>query len=190
MSDRSFLVALHSIGISQKKLMEMFLIQENYKEVWEVLDEKFLSSFYTDLSVRKKILEKKKELSFEKLERILAERQVRIMTFHDSNYPESIKNISHVPYFFYVRGSLDTSHKMALVGSRTMTSYGKKCIEDLIPDLSKYFTIVSGGATGCDSEAHLQTMKSGGKTIAVIGTGINVDYPASNKKLFLDIVQS
>ncbi|MDC0506263.1 DNA-processing protein DprA, partial [Candidatus Gracilibacteria bacterium] len=108
----------------------------------------------------------------------------------DKNYPEALENIANPPYLFYLRGQLDNSPKIAVVGSRKMTGYGKRIIESMIPDIAKYFTIVSGGAAGVDSLSHEVTMNTGEKTVSVIGTGICQDYPVDNKKLYDKIVQT
>ncbi|MCH8518690.1 DNA-processing protein DprA, partial [Candidatus Gracilibacteria bacterium] len=103
--------------------------------------------------------------------------------------PKSLREIPHSPYILYVRGILPQGEMFAVVGSRTMTCYGQSVIQKIIPDIAKIFTIVSGGALGCDSEAHKTTLACGGNTLSVIGTGIDKDYPAKHAKLFPEIVQ-
>ena len=107
----------------------------------------------------------------------------------DKDFPESLKQIPHCPYLLYVRGTLPQGDAFGVVGSRSISSYGKKCIARLIPDLTKVFTIVSGGALGCDTEAHKVAMQSGGKTIIVTGTGIEQTYPIKNTAVFEEIIE-
>jgi DNA processing protein len=80
---------------------------------------------------------------------------------------------------------------IAIVGARKSNFYADDVIKDLVPELIKNdFSIVSGGALGVDSRAHEQTLKSGGKTIAVFGSGLLNPYPLKNKDLFREIVKS
>ncbi|NDK08183.1 DNA-protecting protein DprA [Candidatus Gracilibacteria bacterium] len=187
MTDFIYLVYLHSIGISQRKLSIIFENNSNYKEFFEKLSHNSLKIFYQDKDIET-ILKKRENLNEEKINKLLKDRNVQVITINDNKYPKSLKQIANPPYFFYLRGEIDDSPKIVIIGSRSMTSYGKKIIEKFIPTLIKYFVIVSGGAFGCDSEAHKQTIINAGKTIAVVGTGIDLDYPIQNQKLFDDIV--
>ncbi|USN58749.1 MAG: DNA-processing protein DprA [Candidatus Peribacteria bacterium] len=69
-----------------------------------------------------------------------------------------------------------------------MTTYGKQAIEKIVPSLLENFCIISGGAMGCDAEAHKAALASSGSTIAVIGTGIDIDYPAFHSNLYDQII--
>ncbi len=71
-----------------------------------------------------------------------------------------------------------------------MTDYGKKVIENIVPDVAKYFTIVSGGAFGCDTYAHQVTLKAKQKTIVVVGTGIDIVYPQVNESLYKQVIDT
>ena len=122
------------------------------------------------------------------IDKVLREREVEIVLASDDEYPKSLKEIPHSPYILYVRGRLPQSEMFAVVGSRSITSYGKTVIEKIVPDIAKIFTIVSWGALGCDSEAHRVTLNSGSVTVSVIGTGIDKDYPHKHAKLFPEII--
>nr|MDD3720733.1 DNA-processing protein DprA [Candidatus Gracilibacteria bacterium] len=183
-----YLVALHSIGISQRKLSVIFEKSENYKEFYEKINFSNLKSFFNEKEIEK-ILERKLQIDLNKINKIIHEKNVEIITIKDEKYPKLLKEIANPPYFLYVRGQIDNSPKIAVIGSRKMTSYGENAIGKIIPTLSKYFTIVSGGAMGCDSEAHIETIKNEGKTLAIIGTGIDIDYPTFNKKLYDEIIK-
>ncbi|MFA5917217.1 MAG: DNA-processing protein DprA [Candidatus Gracilibacteria bacterium] len=183
-----YLVGLHSLGISQRKLSNIFEKKDNYKEFYEKLSSTNLKPFCSEKEITI-ILSRKDKINLEKITTVLKERNVELITIKDDEYPNLLKQISNPPYLLYVRGKIDNSPKIVIIGSRNMTSYGKKVIEKIVPGLTRYFTIVSGGAMGCDSEGHIQTLINNGKTIAVIGTGIDLDYPSSNKKLFDNIVE-
>ncbi len=110
----------------------------------------------------------------------------RIVTFWDKEYPESLKQIFDPPSFLFVLGSFTNQDKysVAIVGTRNPTSYGKLLAESFAHDLGTLgIAIVSGLARGIDTIAHSGAIHSGSRTIAVIGSGIDVIYPPENKKL-------
>ena len=190
MKEEIYLVALHSIGLSQKSLNLIFKRKQNYKEFYENLNHNNLINSWLKENQIKKILEKKEKISIQKIEEKLKNREVNIITIKDKNYPKLLKQISAPPYLLYVRWKIDDSPKFAVVWARAISSYGKKSVEKIIPEVSNYFTIVSWWAAWCDSEAHMQTLKSWNKTIAIIWTWIDIDYPTYNKKMYDDIINS
>ena len=187
MSELIYLACLHSLWISQRKLLQIFENKDNYKEFYEKLNYQSLKPFLWEKEVTS-VLWKLEKIIPEQIAKIIKEKSVEIVTIKDPKYPELLKQIANPPYLFYIRWLIDNSPKIVIIWSRSMTSYGKRAIEKLVPWLSKYFTIVSWWAFWCDSEAHLQTLKNNWKTIAVIWTWIDLDYPIQNKKLFDDIV--
>ncbi|MDD5213292.1 MAG: DNA-processing protein DprA [Candidatus Gracilibacteria bacterium] len=190
MEDLIYLLGLHYLGFTHKKLHHIFEKSENYKEIFTKVSASNLSKDGFNSEQIEFILERKKKLNLDLLSKKLDDRYVKIITIKDKDYPEILKNSSNPPYLFYLRGKIDNSPKIAVVGSRKITSYGEKVISMIIPDLSKYFTIISGGAAGCDTCAHEETMKADGITISVIGTGIDLDYPVGNKKIYDKIVET
>jgi len=117
----------------------------------------------------------------------------KIITIWDEEYPSLLKKIYDPPILFYILGKMTErdQYSIAIVGTRQPTNYGKVQAEKIAMDLSKQgITIVSGMARGIDSIAHNSALKSGGRTIAVIGSGLDVIYPAENKKLFDKIAET
>ncbi len=113
-----------------------------------------------------------------------------IITFWDDEYPELLKRIYYPPILLYTFGKFSTNdiNSVAIVGTRQPTNYGKLNAERFAIELVKNnLTIVSGLARGIDSIAHQAALKAGGRTIAVIGSGLDVIYPPENKKLFDEI---
>ena len=109
------------------------------------------------------------------------------ITINDDIYPECLKEISDPPEKLYYKGNLEllkSERMIAVVGS----SYGKLCCEYMIKKMSKAdITIVSGFAKGIDSIAHKTSLITGTKTIAVIASGLDIVYPASNLSLYKEI---
>jgi DNA processing protein len=117
---------------------------------------------------------------------------IKIITYLDELYPSNLSNIYDRPAFIYVRGSLKTEDiNIAIVGSRLASTYGKYTTERISRELTlKGITIVSGMARGIDSAAHRGALAAQGRTIAVLGSGLDIVYPPENNKLFDSIVEN
>ena len=113
------------------------------------------------------------------------------ITIKDDVYPECLKEISNPPLKLYYKGNLDLLKEerlIAVVGIRNPSSYGKLCCEYMVKKMSRAnITIVSGFAKGIDSIAHKTSLLTDGKTIAVIASGLDIVYPASNLSLYREI---
>jgi DNA processing protein len=111
----------------------------------------------------------------------------------DENYPELLKQIYDPPIVLYVKGKLlpEDKNGVAMVGSRMTTPYGMETARKLAYQLAYIgVTVVSGGARGIDTAAHQGAMSAKGRTIAVIGNGINIVFPTENKELFDRIAET
>jgi DNA processing protein len=115
-----------------------------------------------------------------------------IITIRDSIYPEALRSIPDAPAVLYCRGKLVKDEIcVAVVGSRRATCYGLDMAKRLSRDLAgRGVTIVSGMARGIDSKAHLGALEAGGRTVAVLGCGVDVVYPYENSGLMGRIFQS
>ncbi len=117
--------------------------------------------------------------------------EARIVTFWDKDYPENLKKIYDPPVMLFLRGSLNEGDKysIAIVGTRNPTTYGKRVTEKFAAELADQgIVVVSGLARGVDTVAHSVTVRSGGRTIAVLGSGVDVVYPSENRKLVEQIL--
>ncbi len=136
-------------------------------------------------SNREKVKNKIK-LEIEKLKSIDGE----IITVWDREYPSLLKRIYDPPLIIYTIGKFVEEDKfsISIVGTRNPTNYGKIQAERITQELAKQgITIISGLARGIDSVTHRATLKTDGRTIAVIGSGLDVIYPPENRKLFYEI---
>lgn len=128
------------------------------------------------------------EAELEKLTKL----NITVLTWDSPAYPKLLQSIPDSPPVLYVRGALEPQDEwaMAVVGTRQATAYGKECTQLLVNGLTKNgITIVSGLAYGIDTEAHQTAINAGGRTIAVLGCGVDITYPAENKKLAQAIME-
>lgn len=125
----------------------------------------------------------------------LKQKQIAVLSCDDEKYPSQLKNISDPPICLYVKGNLSgidfiNSQFIAVVGTRKPTSYGQQITKKFAYELSLTgFIIVSGMAIGIDTIAHQATLEADGKTIAVLGCGVDIIYPQSNQILYQKIIE-
>lgn len=123
----------------------------------------------------------------------LSDKAIKIITREDGDYPKNLQEIHDPPYLLYVRGDLKAADafSLAVVGSRRMTAYGRQVIEALLPDLvAAGLTIVSGLAFGVDVAAQETALENGGRTVAVLASGVDEITPRSHEQLGRRIVAS
>jgi DNA processing protein len=111
---------------------------------------------------------------------------LRLVTLLDDDYPAHLLTIHQRPPFLFYAGKLDPGdgHSVAVVGTRKPSASGLRRARDIATGLAgQGTTVVSGLAEGIDSAAHVAAMNAGGRTVAVIGTGIRRHYPAANREL-------
>lgn len=129
------------------------------------------------------------EIELEKLDKLDA----HWISYWAEEYPKNLKNIFAPPIILYYKGTLQKcdNNSIAIVGTRIASQYGKTMAANFSKELaSKSITVVSGMARGIDTIAHRGALKSRGRTISIIGSGLDVIYPAENKNLFEEIVQN
>jgi len=142
----------------------------------------------------------------------LKRKNISVISNADNIYPQSLKNISDPPICLYIKGNIDTAtqfsniekarHRVsrpphsnsliffAIVGTRTPTPYGEQITRKFSNELTQAgFIIVSGMAMGIDTIAHKGCLEVNGKTIAVLGCGVDIIYPASNVRLYQEIIE-
>ena len=124
---------------------------------------------------------------------VLEKRGIKAVCFDESSYPELLREIEDAPIIIYMKGDIHPQDRyaVAIVGSRKPTPYGTSVTEKISEDLAAMgFTIVSGMARGIDGISHKSALRAGGRTIAVLGSGLDRPYPPENKGLMDKIVSS
>lgn len=185
-------------GIGPGKIRNLLAKFKNTKNILSANYQELLSIDGISTNLAKRIrkasqereeTEKFTETELKKLEGLGGQ----LVSVWDQEYPQLLKKIYAPPLLFYLLGELkdNDQYSIAIVGTRQPTNYGKVQTERISMDLAKQgITIVSGMARGIDSIAHNSAIKSGGRTIAVIGSGLDVLYPPENRKLFEKISES
>lgn len=125
---------------------------------------------------------------------IIRDQGIHIVTYDDERYPDQFRHLHAPPVCLYVKGDI-ANHQLsdwrhiAIVGSRRSTSYGRKVSRMLATELAGGgWTVVSGMALGIDAQAHWGAVEAGGRTIAVLGCGVNIIYPWDNRLLYQEIL--
>ena len=161
------------------------------KKFWEASDEQ-IKKLKVDIKTRESILEFRAKVDPKVYLDTVYERGIKVVSLADRDYPASLRSVSDAPPVLYYKGSLFPSDDLAIavVGARFATAYGRQVTEKLVFDLvSAGLTIVSGLARGIDSVAHKAAIDAGGRTIAVLGSGVDLVYPPENKNLYEQVIQ-
>ncbi len=121
---------------------------------------------------------------------LLEKHAIGYITIFDAAYPEHLKHIHQPPLVIYYRGALfNFAKNLAIVGSRKANNYAQNIIDAWVPTCVAHdWAIISGGALGVDAMAHAAALHHGGKTVAVLGSGLLHLYPRSNVTLFEKII--
>lgn len=188
--DLPYYVALASApGIGPRKFKILIQFSKSAREVWDE-DEKNLVKILGPKTAET-FINFRKNLDPERYFVEIRSKNIQLLTIEDKNYPKLLKEIADPPPVLYVRGEVESllpKRPIAVVGTRMMTSYGQQVTEILVRDLvSAGFTIISGLALGVDSYAHRVTAGNDGKTIAVLGGGVDRIYPRENEALAKEI---
>lgn len=176
--------------IRMQKMLKFF---GSFEKSWQA-DNFSLAQAGLESFIINKLLISRKQINPEK-EWQGINKNIRIITIQDKNYPASLKETHSAPFILYIRGNVDILNKnsLAIVGTRKMTSYGQRVCEELASQLTQLgLLIISGLADGIDTIAHKTCLQDQGMTIAVLGSGINDDciFPAQNRQLANEIIKN
>lgn len=183
-------VFLHSLkGVGNRRLWRIKKEFKSFRNCVESpSDLLYSSSLPVEIATR--IIESRKNIDLlANLDDVL-NKQIKIITIEDEKYPTILRDIVDHPYLLYYRGNIDilSEFAIAIVGSRSATAYGINQARRFARELAaRELVIISGMARGIDTAAHQGSLEVGGKTVAVLGSGLDVIYPAENKHLYNDL---
>jgi DNA processing protein len=190
-SDREVLVGLNMIPQLTPKRVRVLLSEfDSFAAIWEAPATSLCSLFGSSVLGRAIAAARSEAAIDEELGKADGA-GVRVVTLLEPEYPLLLREIEDPPLVLYVLGeaTIDTSRAIAVVGTRRSTRYGTLVATRLASQLAmKGITIVSGLASGTDSAAHQGALDVGGRTVAVMGCGIDRVYPKRNQRLFDAVV--
>jgi DNA processing protein len=192
-SERNILIWLNAIGISKTKIVALKEFYTDLSSLW--YDN---SCLYSKLNILNdnmlyKINKYRNNKFLEDLLLKLENNNINTITIFDSNYPKDLTNIPDKPLVIYTRGEYkeEDHFSIGIVGSRKATAYGKWACEKFTKELVALgITIISGLALGIDTVAHKTAIENGGRTIGVLGNGLDYIYPKSNYKLYEEVANN
>lgn len=181
-----------SVGaIRLKKILIYF---ESPEKAWQANKIELKKAELED-SVINEIIEARKIIDPDKEFNKLGKENINIITLTDASYPARLKEIYDAPPILYIKGEIKPEDKLAIavVGSRKISSYGRQATSRFTSELAQNgITIISGLAYGVDTLAHETALQANGRTIAVLGSGLNTQniYPPINQKLAEKIIEN
>lgn len=158
----------------------------------EELIDRIVNGFYDSkkrsaVRIKDQLLTYSSEYLLEQISKVGA----RFVTPDSAEWPQNLHDLVAPPIGFVVKGIIPTAPSVAIVGTRNPTVYGARIASEFSSGFAdREFVVVSGGAYGIDTHAHRGCIAAEGRTIAVVASGIDVDYPAGNARLFAEIQES
>ncbi len=186
MNDKRFWVGFNLIkGIGAVRLQTLIQHFGDLEVAWKA-DPTELRAAGLGQKVVERLLEARTTVDLEKLWEKIESQGVRVLTWQDENYPARLKEIDQPPPVLYIRGEYlpDDLFAVAIVGTRRITPYGRQISSEIASFLAaNRITVISGLARGVDEVAHRAALQSGGRTIAVLGSGVDRIYPPEHRGL-------
>lgn len=174
------------------KIQRLLAIYHHPKEIWNSKKEELKQVEGIGEKLAEEILKQEYRENLDILQNKMKEEKIELITLQDEAYPENLKHLYDKPISLYVKGdkSILNEFSLAMIGCRENSTYGRKVATAIGKGLAKRNIItISGLARGIDSISHRASLEGNGKTIAVIGSGIDCIYPHENTELAQEIVQ-
>lgn len=187
-----YLIWLSILDFEPREKLELIKVLGKPEKIFNYTENE-LKEFTNSQEIIYKIIDSTKRWQAEKIYKKTLVENIKIVGLFGSKYPYKLKNIYDAPVILYAKGNLnlmESEKTIAIVGSRNCSEYGRRITEKMSYMLAKKdYTIVSGMAKGIDSYAHKGALDAKGKTIAVLGSGINYIYPKENEILYNKILE-
>ena len=184
-------LALNASGLTTLRQLALIDVFGSPAALFQATDDELLAVKGVERVHVAKLRRAVDELECDRLLQLLDDLGVSLLPITDSAYPPLLKEIHQPPVLLYVQGEILPRDELAVavVGTRKCTPYGRRVARQLGYELaSRGVTVVSGMALGADAEAHRGAIEAGGRTIAVLGCGIDITYPRQHQELRQEIV--
>jgi DNA processing protein len=178
-------------GIGPIRLRALLDAFGDIRAAWEA-SRSALEDLGLDRRALRNLLKVRRQVDLDLVAEKVAAKGAHVLTWDHDDYPALLKQLPDSPPVLYVRGELTPADEwaVAIVGTRKATTYGKEVARRLAGELARNgVTVVSGLARGIDGVSHRAALDAGGRTIAVLGCGIDRVYPPEHRKLAADIVE-
>ena len=182
----------HIKGIGAVRFQKILDFFGDLQIAWEAPIEAFLEAGLP-LKAAENLAAFRKNADLEKIWGNIKKQGISVITLNSEDYPERLKEIPQAPPVIYLKGEYQKVDEwaVAIVGTRKVTAYGKRITKDLAAFLGKNgVTVVSGMARGVDGIAHQAALEAGGRTLAVLGCGVDQVYPPEFRQLAQDITKN
>jgi DNA processing protein len=179
-------------GFGPKRFDVVLKVFTSAKRAWQA-EEKNWQKIKLPRPLIEKFLNFRQKFNLDFYKTQLAKKSIIFLTSGDKDYPANLKKIDYRPYLLYLKGKLLPQDNLAvsIVGTRKVSGYGREVTERITRGLvARNLTIVSGLARGVDSLSHRLALEFGGRTLAVVGHGLDMLYPPENKPLAQKIIQN
>ncbi len=189
-SNRDIIIWLNSLNVGNRTIERIMKQVPQLVDLWELPSDKLYNLKSINNKIIDKIISNRKDDYLKRLFHIVDEQNINIITIFDKDYPRRLHYIYDNPKVIYLKGNLteEDSLAIAVVGSRKVTSYGRWATEKFVEELVKLdVTIVSGLALGVDGIAHNKALEGNGRTIGVLGNGLDIIYPRKNRDLYREV---
>ncbi|GAC1355661.1 MAG: DNA-processing protein DprA [Ktedonobacteraceae bacterium] len=173
-----------------KHLLDFF--ENDVAAAWNA-DSKHLAAAGLDQKTINKLVAHRSKVAPQHELEMLEKKHISVITWKDATYPPLLRKIEYAPPVLYVYGTFtedDRRFSLGIVGTRKMSTYGRQVTERFATELAGKITIVSGLALGVDTIAHTAALDAGGRTLAVMASGLDTIYPPANYNLAKRIVES
>ena len=186
-TNRNVLIWLSSLNLTNKIIGNIINQVPQLAELWYWPTKDIYSLKNIKTEIKDKLIQYRNDDYYKRLFELLEKHNIDTITIYDKDYPDNLYYIYDSPKVLYKKGNLieDDNLAIAIVGSRKATSYGKWATEKFVEELVDLgVTIISGLALGIDSIAHRKALENNGRTIAILGNGLDIVYPNRNRDLY------
>ncbi len=180
-------------GVGRKKIFQLLEYFKTPENIWSADIVELSKVEGIKYEIVMKIIKSKNEDNIYKIIENMDKDNINFISYFDDKYPKSLKNIYDPPLGLYIKGTMpdESLERISIIGTRRCTEYGKSVGFNIAKDLGeRNFVIVSGMARGIDTVAHKGAIAGKGKTIAVLGNGIDICYPSENRSLMEKIINN
>ncbi|MBX3038745.1 MAG: DNA-processing protein DprA [Anaerolineales bacterium] len=186
MTDKKYWIGFNLIkGIGAVRMQNLVAYFGDLESAWNA-DANELAQSGLGAKLVEKVVGARKDINLNQVWAKIEAQGIKIVTWADEEYPNRLREIDQPPPILYIRGEYlqDDLFAVAIVGTRKVTAYGRQVTEEIASFLaSNGITVISGLARGVDAIAHQTTLQVGGRTIAVLGSGVDKIYPPEHRGL-------